>query len=67
MRTNLARGEWVVRKRAVDSVDNQFMARLNKHGDKALEDLQSTPSIDMKVVMDRCPAIEIPRLGLTKS
>lgn len=48
VRANLARGEWVVRKKAVDSVGNQFMARLNKHGDKALEDLQSAPSIDMK-------------------
>lgn len=48
VRTNLARGEWVVRKRAVDSVGNQFMARLNKHGGKALEDLKSSPKIEMK-------------------
>lgn len=44
----LARGEWVVQKPAVDSVGNQFMARLNQHGSKALEGLQSVPKLDMR-------------------
>jgi hypothetical protein len=48
VRTKLAMGEWVVQKKAVDSVGNQFMARLNQHGAKALDTLGSMPSIDMK-------------------
>jgi TP901 family phage tail tape measure protein len=46
--TKLARGEWVVKKEAVDSVGNQFMARLNQHGSKALDSLQSVPKLDMR-------------------
>lgn len=33
----LAKGEWVVRKAAVDSVGNQFMANLNNQGANALK------------------------------
>jgi TP901 family phage tail tape measure protein len=48
VRTNLARGEWVIQKKAVDSVGSQFMARLNQHGSKALGTLQGMPKLDMK-------------------
>jgi len=44
----LARGEWVVQKKAVDSVGNKFMARLNQHGAKALDSLQAVPQLDMR-------------------
>lgn len=43
----LARGEFVMQNSAVDSVGTKFMARLNDHGSKALESLQSVPSLDM--------------------
>lgn len=36
----LARGEWVVNKDSVDSVGNDFMANLNRHGSKALAAVQ---------------------------
>ena len=41
----LARGEWVINRRAVDSVGDGFMARLNTHGSKALDSLRSVPQI----------------------
>jgi TP901 family phage tail tape measure protein len=44
----LARGEWVMQKSAVDSVGSGFMARLNQHGSKALDSLQSMPKLDMR-------------------
>lgn len=48
VRAKLAKGEWVIQKKAVDSVGNDFMARFNQHGAKALDALNSVPSIDMK-------------------
>lgn len=41
----LAKGEWVVNKRAVDSVGNDFMAQLNNHGAKALDTMQAIPVV----------------------
>lgn len=43
----LARGEWVVQKKAVDSVGPKFMAQLNRHGASALSALNSVPQIAM--------------------
>jgi hypothetical protein len=37
VRTNLAKGEWVVHKGAVDSVGKDFMADLNNRGARALK------------------------------
>jgi len=47
--TNLAKGEWVIQKEAVDSVGPQFMAKFNQHGAKALQATQSMPQLDMKM------------------
>jgi TP901 family phage tail tape measure protein len=41
----LARGEWVVNRRAVDSVGDGFMAQLNAHGSKAIDSLRGVPQI----------------------
>jgi TP901 family phage tail tape measure protein len=43
----LAKGEWVVNKRAVDSVGHEFMADLNARGSTALNNnLKTAPSIN---------------------
>ena len=39
----LAQGEWVIRKKAVDSLGDNFMARLNAHGAGALSAMQAVP------------------------
>ncbi len=44
---SIAKGEWVVRKKAVDSVGNKFMAQLNQHGAAALSSLNAVPQIAM--------------------
>jgi len=63
----LARGEWVVQKKSVDSVGNKFMARLNQHGAKALDSLQAVPKLDMKNHTETnvyvVPAAQQPTLG----
>lgn len=41
----LTRGEWVINRRAVDSVGHNFMARLNRDGAKALDNTKSGPSL----------------------
>lgn len=48
VKTKLAKGEWVIQKKAVDSVGNDFMANLNRHGSKAIDNLKAVPAIDVK-------------------
>jgi len=45
VQTRLAKGEWVIRKKAVDSVGNDFMAQLNAHGAGALKAMQTVPAL----------------------
>lgn len=44
---SLAKGEWVINKKAVDSVGNKFMADLNNHGAAALQMQGSVQPINM--------------------
>jgi TP901 family phage tail tape measure protein len=45
----LARGEWVINKRAADSVGHEFMSDLNARGAQALNNTQSSmPAINLK-------------------
>jgi hypothetical protein len=46
----LAKGEWVVNKRAVDSVGHEFMANLNHNGKRALDSAGSMPSLSVNPV-----------------
>jgi hypothetical protein len=46
--SKLAKGEWVIRKAAVDSVGHEFMNRLNRQGAGALRDMQAMPKLEMK-------------------
>lgn len=41
----LAKNEWVINKRASESVGDGFMAQLNAHGSKALDALRGVPQI----------------------
>lgn len=43
----LSKGEWVINRRAVDSVGHEFMSDLNARGANALKGTQSGPSISL--------------------
>lgn len=43
----LAKGEWVVNSRAVDSVGPDFMANLNQHGSKAIDAMRGMQQINV--------------------
>jgi TP901 family phage tail tape measure protein len=65
--TNLAKGEWVINSDSVDSIGPQFMAKLNAHGSKALDSLQTMPKLDMKSTTETnvwvVPGEQQPRMG----
>lgn len=44
----VSKGEWVVNRRAVDSVGHDFMTDLNSRGAEALKGTQAGPSIELK-------------------
>lgn len=48
----LTRGEFVMRRKAVESVGTKFMARLNEQGAAALNSTQQMPAIEVKPVTD---------------
>lgn len=48
----IARGEWMVRREAVQSVGPRFMAKLNRYGAKALDTTNQMPKIDVRPRME---------------